>query len=114
MTRTGFQAAALLALLGSLCATGCARGGDADALHARIDQLADQYEPEMIANRRYLHQHPELSNREFETEKYLVSHLKAMGYEVQSGIAHTGVVAYCAAASPGRLSRCAPTWTRCR
>jgi len=64
-------------------------------MHASI-KLADQYEPEMIANRRYLHQHPELSNREFETEKYLVSHLKAMGYEVQSGIAHTGVVRYCA------------------
>ncbi len=55
----------------------------------------------MIANRRYLHQRPELSNREFETEKYLVKHLKAMGYEVQSGVAHTGVVAVLRGGKPG-------------
>ncbi|WP_029923470.1 amidohydrolase [Nevskia soli] len=71
------------------------------ALQAKIDQLADTVEPEVIANRRYLHQHPELSNREFETEKYLVKKLKAMGYEVQSGIAHTGVVAVLRGGKPG-------------
>ncbi len=74
--------------------------GSAD-LHARIDQLADVVEPEVIANRRYLHQHPELSNREFETEKFLVKQLKALGYEVQSGIAHTGVVAVLRGGKPG-------------
>lgn len=71
------------------------------ALQAKIDQLADTVEPEVIANRRYLHQHPELSNREFETGKYLVKKLKAMGYEVQSGIAHTGVVAVLRGGKPG-------------
>lgn len=71
------------------------------ALQAQVDQLADVVEPEVIANRRYLHQRPELSNREFETEKYLVKKLKAMGYEVQSGIAHTGVVAVLRGGKPG-------------
>lgn len=74
---------------------------DVSALHAKIDHLADVVEPEVIANRRYLHQRPELSNREFETQKYLVKQLKAMGYEVQSGIAHTGVVAVLRGGKPG-------------
>ncbi len=74
---------------------------DVSALHAKIDHLADAVEPEVIANRRYLHQRPELSNREFETQKYLVKQLKAMGYEVQSGIAHTGVVAVLRGGKPG-------------
>jgi len=73
----------------------------AAALHAQIDQLADAVEPEVISSRRYLHQHPELSNREFETGKYLEKQLKALGYEVQSGIAHTGVVAVLRGGRPG-------------
>ncbi|TMN72930.1 amidohydrolase [Pseudoalteromonas sp. S1727] len=47
----------------------------------------------VITWRRHLHQYPELSNREFETAKYITKHLKAMGLEVQTGVAHTGVVA---------------------
>jgi amidohydrolase len=70
-------------------------------LHADIDRLADEVEPTVIANRRWLHQHPELSNREVETEKYLVKHLQALGYEVKSGIAHTGVVAVLHGGKPG-------------
>lgn len=74
---------------------------EAAALHAQVDHLADTVEAEVIANRRYLHQRPELSNREFETEKYLVKQLKALGYEVQSGVAHTGVVAVLRGGKPG-------------
>ena len=47
----------------------------------------------VITWRRHLHQYPELSNREFETAKYITKHLKALGLEVQTGVAHTGVVA---------------------
>lgn len=74
---------------------------DAAALHGQIEHLADAVEPQVIAHRRYLHQHPELSNREFETQKYLVKQLKALGYEVQSGVAHTGVVAVLRGGRPG-------------
>lgn len=42
---------------------------------------------------RHLHQYPELSNREFETAKYVAKHLRSLGLEVQTGVAHTGVVA---------------------
>lgn len=47
----------------------------------------------MLDWRRDLHQHPELSNREFRTSKIIEKHLKSLGLEVQTGIAHTGVVA---------------------
>ena len=91
----------LLACAGVMVSAAAQAQTDVSALHAQIDHLADVVEPEVIANRRYLHQHPELSNREFETEKYLVGKLKAMGYEVQSGVAHTGVVAVLRGGKPG-------------
>ncbi|MCF2900218.1 MULTISPECIES: amidohydrolase [unclassified Pseudoalteromonas] len=47
----------------------------------------------VIKWRRHLHQYPELSNREFETAKYVAKHLRSLGLEVQTGVAHTGVVA---------------------
>ncbi|MCG9734517.1 amidohydrolase [Pseudoalteromonas shioyasakiensis] len=47
----------------------------------------------VIKWRRHLHQYPELSNREFETAKYVAKHLRSFGLEVQTGVAHTGVVA---------------------
>ena len=71
-------------------------------------------EPEVIAWRRDFHQNPELSNREVRTAKIVAEHLKKLGLEVETGIAHTGVVAMLKAASRARRSRCAPTWTRCR
>ena len=92
------KAALLLALSAGLTTT----AGHADAaLHAQLDQLADAVSAQVIADRRYLHQRPELSNREFETSKYLAKRLKALGYEVQTGIAHTGVVAVLRGGKPG-------------
>ena len=74
---------------------------DLDALHHDIDKLADQVEPHVIANRRYIHQHPELSNRETETSKYIAEHLRALGIDVQTGIARTGVVGVLRGGKPG-------------
>jgi len=88
------------ALLLSLAAVP-ARGADPAALHARIDQLAAQVEPHVIANRRYLHQHPELSNREVETAKYVAQKLRDLGLDVHTGIARTGVVAVLRGGKPG-------------
>jgi len=41
-----------------------------------IDRLSAAVEPELIQWRRYLHQNPELSNREVETAKYVVERLR--------------------------------------
>ncbi len=42
--------------------------------------------------RRDIHQNPELSNREFKTAEKIAEHLKFLGIEIQTKVAHTGVV----------------------
>jgi amidohydrolase len=59
---------------------------------AQIDRLAAEAEPQVIAWRRHIHRHPELSNREFETAKLVADALEDLGIEVRTGVAHTGVV----------------------
>lgn len=68
-----------------------------------FDALIDAAEPDIVTHRRYLHQHPELSNREVETAKYLARHLRRLGLEVETGIAHTGVVAVLKGGQPGKV-----------
>ena len=62
-------------------------------LNANLTKANHSVSEKVITWRRHLHQYPELSNREFETAKYITKHLKALGLEVQTGVAHTGVVA---------------------
>lgn len=57
----------------------------------------------MIEWRRDLHRHPELSNREFRTAAKVSEHLQSLGLEVQTGVAHTGVVALLKGDYPGPL-----------
>ncbi|MFH1943234.1 MAG: amidohydrolase [bacterium] len=54
--------------------------------------MASEVEGRVIAWRRDIHQNPELSNREFRTAKLVADHLKNLGMEVWTGVAHTGVV----------------------
>ncbi len=73
----------------------------ADANAADLDAAASRVEPQVIKHRRWLHQHPELSNRETATAHYLEKALRQLGLEVQTGIAHTGVVAVLRGGLPG-------------
>lgn len=61
-------------------------------LQTKIDQMVTAIEPRMIEWRRDIHQYPELGNREFKTSAKIAEHLKSLGIEVQTGVAHTGVV----------------------
>ena len=62
-------------------------------LHSQINPAdIDQVESKVIKWRHHIHQNPELSNREFKTSEYVATHLKSLGIEVQTGVAHTGVV----------------------
>ena len=63
--------------------------------------ISDQLEQKVIEWRRDLHQHPELSNREFRTAKVIAKHLRKLGLKVQTGIAHTGVVGVLTGGKPG-------------
>ncbi|MCW8879018.1 MAG: amidohydrolase [Kangiellaceae bacterium] len=68
----------------------------------KIDELVDQVESKVIDWRRHFHQFPELSNREFKTAEKVAAHLKSLGLEVETGVAHTGVVAILKGGLPGK------------
>ncbi len=60
-------------------------------------------ESKVIEWRRDIHEHPELSNREFKTAEKIANHLKSLGIEVQTGVAHTGVVGLLKGNKPGKV-----------
>lgn len=72
-----------------------------EQLKMMVDQKADAIESQVIEWRRDFHQNPELSNREFKTAEKVATHLKDLGMEVQTGIAHTGVVGVLKGGKPG-------------
>lgn len=73
----------------------------AQDLQEKIDQLSTDIESKMIEWRRHFHQNPELSNREFKTAERIATHLQELGLEVQTGVAHTGVVGLLKGGKPG-------------
>ncbi len=60
-------------------------------MHSRIKELAEALHDEMIANRRYLHQHPEVSYKEFETTSFIKAELDKLGIPHESPL-ETGCV----------------------
>lgn len=88
-----------LITLASVFNLGFAQKTDKQKLN--IDELASQIESTVIEWRHHLHQYPELSNREFKTAAFIAEKLESFGLEVQTGIAHTGVVAILKGGKPG-------------
>jgi amidohydrolase len=70
---------------------------------AQIDARTAAVLPRVVAWRRDIHQHPELSNREFRTARLVADHLTALGLEVRTGVAHTGVVGVLRGGKPGAV-----------
>jgi amidohydrolase len=70
-------------------------------LKEKIAPSIDKIEPQCVAWRKEIHQHPELGNREFNTAKLIAAHLKKLGIEVKEGVAKTGVVGILRGAKPG-------------
>ena len=68
---------------------------------APVGAAASRVAPQMVAVRHDLHQHPELSNREFRTARLVAAHLRSLGMEVDTGIARTGVVGVLRGGRPG-------------
>ena len=84
----------LPAMLAALLSFNAAGATTADTYSADIDA-------KVLAWRRDFHQFPELGNREFRTSKIIAAHLKSLGLDVKTGIAHTGVVAILKGGQPG-------------
>jgi amidohydrolase len=74
----------------------------AQNLPASYEQLLKDEMPKVVEWRRYFHQNPELSNREFNTAKKIEAHLKQLGIETRI-VAGTGVVGVLKGGKPGSV-----------
>lgn len=72
----------------------------AQNLPANYEQLVKEQSPKVVEWRRYFHQFPELSNREFNTAKKIEATLKQLGIETRI-VARTGVVGVLKGGKPG-------------
>lgn len=70
-------------------------------LHKIALEKAEDIEEKVIEWRRHFHENPELSNREYKTGEKIAEHLESLGLDVQTGVAHTGVVAILKGGKPG-------------
>jgi amidohydrolase len=68
---------------------------------AAIDAAIERVVPDVVELRRTIHRNPELGEREHETAALAAKELRALGLEVETGIAGTGVVAVLRGGKPG-------------
>ncbi|QLG46877.1 amidohydrolase [Costertonia aggregata] len=78
---------------------GCATFAQGPNLEKDYKNIEDK----VIEWRRDIHQNPELGNREFKTAEKIAKHLKSLGIEVETGVAHTGVVGLLKGDKPGKV-----------
>ena len=75
--------------------------GFSSAHAAQTVSISNELEKKVIEWRRDLHLNPELSNREFRTADVIAKHLTSLGLEVETGVAHTGVIGVLKGGKPG-------------
>jgi amidohydrolase len=66
-----------------------------------LEEAVGRHTPQITELRHRIHQNPELGNREVETAALVAEHLRSLGLEVRTGVAHTGVVAVLRGGRPG-------------
>ncbi len=96
MLKNSYQ---VLLIIFSLFLSNFVRAGQTNQLSPLINQV----EAKVIDWRRHFHANPELSNREFNTARIIAAHLESLGIEVQTGVAHTGVVGILKGGLPGKV-----------
>ncbi len=67
-----------------------------------VNDMLEKISSQLISDRRYLHQNPELSFQEFNTMKYICERLDSLGVSYRKEIAGTGVLAEIQGAKPGK------------
>jgi amidohydrolase len=78
-----------------------ASAATAQQFDQRIDAEVARVLPRIVEARHRIHQNPELGNREFETARLVAAHLRELGFEVDTAVAHTGVVGILRGGKPG-------------
>jgi len=85
----------------SIAALSCLAVASAAAAQTPLDQRVREVTPAITDLRHQIHENPELSNREFKTAALVAEHLRSLGMEVETGVAHTGVVGVLDGGLPG-------------
>ena len=68
----------------------------------KIKSLAKQYQTEIVSFRRHLHKNPELSFKEFNTQKFVEEKLQSFGITNVKRMANTGIVATVEGKNPSK------------
>ena len=71
-----------------------------NSLIDRIKQLSEHYYADVLAMRRHIHMHPELSYHEVETASFVKAQLERAGITCQTGIAGHGITAFITGKNP--------------
>jgi amidohydrolase len=71
-------------------------------LSAELDRRLGAVTPKVVAWRRDIHEHPELSGQEERTARVVAEHLRSLGIEVRTGVGGHGVVGVLRGGRPGR------------
>ncbi|HVK50289.1 MAG TPA: M20 family metallopeptidase [Pseudoxanthomonas sp.] len=78
-----------------------AHAAQSTAQRPEVTAAAQRLHDNLISWRRDLHAHPELSNREERTAAKVAAHLRALGLQPKTGVAHHGVTAVIKGGKPG-------------
>src|SRR4051794_19661876 len=84
-----------------ICVTVLSQAAMAQIAGGDLDAAAKTLQPKIIAWRRDLHEHPELSNREVRTSQIVAKQLSSLGLQVKTGVGLTGVAALLKGGRPG-------------
>lgn len=93
--------AAAALILSAAASPAVAQVKAADPLSAEIETRMTAVMPKVVAWRRDIHEHPELSNQETRTATLVEKHLRALGLEVQPNVGKTGVIGILRGGKPG-------------
>jgi amidohydrolase len=72
-------------------------------VNVSLKQNALEMRDEMISWRRDFHKHPELGFQEKRTSTIIAQKMQDWGYEIRTGVAETGIVAYLGGKEPGPI-----------
>ncbi|MBC7844648.1 MAG: amidohydrolase [Gemmatimonadaceae bacterium] len=94
-------------IAGALCSASLAplahgqRAVNMTAMHDEIDRRIVAVTPKVVAWRRDIHEHPELSGEEVRTSALVAAHLRALGLEVTTDVGGHGVIGILRGGKPG-------------
>ncbi|MBI3789414.1 MAG: hypothetical protein HY275_00850 [Gemmatimonadetes bacterium] len=78
-----------------------AQMSDTARFRVEVEKRAATVLPKVVAWRRDIHEHPELSYQEVRTAKLVADHLRALGIEVRDHVGGNGVVGVLRGGKPG-------------